>query len=99
MWVLRLKGFALCIDYTHKLRRMNTTAENNNETIDYVSGNDSTVTKEEDLSFRIFGLYLPLAFRLVLMFLVIYLVLTAIDAIVITRKRHAQRLNSIEFSS
>ena len=69
-----------------------------NSTFDYSSGNDSNVTvAEESLIVRIAGLYLPLGLRPVLMLLVIYLALSAIDAILKTRRRNTQRLNSIEF--
>ena len=75
---------------------MNSSAHNSNETIEY--GNNSNVTCiQENFNLRIFELYLPLAFRLIFMIIVIYLALCAIDAILTTRRRHTQRLNSIEF--
>ena len=77
---------------------MNSTGENSNETIEYGSGNDSNETfTEESLGFKIAGLYVPLAFRLISTLLVIYTSVSAIDAIRTTRKRNAQRMSSIEF--
>ena len=78
---------------------MNSLIDYSNETIDYGSGgNISNVTFTKDnLGLRIVELYLPLAIRPVFMSIVIYLSLSAIDAILTTRRRHTQRLNSIEF--
>ena len=64
----------------------------------YNCTNDSNGTiSAEDPNFRIVGLYIPLAFRPVLTILVIYLSLSAIDAILTTRKRHPLRFDSIEY--
>ena len=70
-----------------------------NDTVKYINEftDDNLTVVKENSDFRIVGLYLPLVFRPILMILVIYLALSGIDAILTTRRRHAQRLSSIEF--
>lgn len=75
---------------------MNCSAHNSNDTIEYSNGTNLTFTKE-NFGLQIVELYLPLAFRPVFMIIVIYLALSAIDAILTTRRRHTQRFDSIEF--
>jgi len=77
---------------------MNATVLDDNETILCNGSNGSTVTtSEEGVLSQITGLYLPLIFRPVFVIVVIYLVWSAIDAILTTRRRNSDQFYSIEF--
>lgn len=71
---------------------MNTTVTDGNES---VYSNDSI--SEESLLSQITGLYLPLVFRPVLVTVVTYLAVSAIDGIQRTLKRYPNQFDSIEF--